>query len=77
MNKTDTFLEYKNLVFSVAYNMLGIVADAEDMVQETYLKWMAMELEWKINASHYILILKISCPKPHKNMQRDNISMHI
>ena len=39
----ETFLEYKALLFSVAYNMLGEVAAAEDIVQDTFLKWMEME----------------------------------
>jgi RNA polymerase sigma-70 factor, ECF subfamily len=39
----ETFLEYKALLFSVAYNMLGEVAAAEDIVQDTFLRWMEME----------------------------------
>jgi RNA polymerase sigma-70 factor (ECF subfamily) len=42
-NKTDTFLEYKALLFSIAYNMLGNIDQAEDMVQDTYLKWMEIQ----------------------------------
>ena len=38
--KTDTFLEYRSLLFSIAYNMLGSVDAAEDLVQDTYLKWV-------------------------------------
>lgn len=38
--KTDTFLEYRSLLFSIAYNMLGSVDAAEDLVHDTYLKWM-------------------------------------
>lgn len=41
-DKTTIFLEYKALLFSIAYNMLGVVADAEDIVQDTFLKWMEM-----------------------------------
>jgi RNA polymerase sigma-70 factor, ECF subfamily len=33
------FLEHRNLLFTVAYEMLGIAADAEDVVQETWLRW--------------------------------------
>lgn len=40
INKTETFLEYKALLFSIAYNMLGSIDGAEDMVQDTYVKWM-------------------------------------
>lgn len=42
-NKTATFLEYKSLLFSIAYNMLGNIDEAEDMVQDTFLKWMEIE----------------------------------
>jgi RNA polymerase sigma-70 factor (ECF subfamily) len=38
--KTETFLEYKPLLFSIAYHMLGSIDAAEDIVQDTYLKWM-------------------------------------
>jgi RNA polymerase sigma-70 factor (ECF subfamily) len=33
------FDQYRSLLFSVAYRMLGTVADAEDMLQETFIRW--------------------------------------
>ena len=34
--ESDPFLDHRSLLFSIAYRMLGRVADAEDTVQETY-----------------------------------------
>jgi len=33
------FEEHRPLLFGIAYRMLGSVADAQDMVQESYLRW--------------------------------------
>jgi RNA polymerase sigma-70 factor (ECF subfamily) len=33
-----TFDQYRSLLFSIAYRMLGSVADAEDMLQETFIR---------------------------------------
>src|ERR1700733_7694086 len=34
-----SFDQYRSLLFSIAYRMLGSVADAEDMLQETFIRW--------------------------------------
>ncbi|HLK79735.1 MAG TPA: sigma factor, partial [Streptosporangiaceae bacterium] len=36
---TEAFLAHRNLLFTVAYEMLGSAADAEDVLQETWLRW--------------------------------------
>ncbi|WP_069815233.1 RNA polymerase sigma-70 factor [Streptomyces sp. TP-A0874] len=42
---TDAFLAHRNLLFTVAYEMLGSAADAEDVLQETWLRWNKVDLE--------------------------------
>lgn len=42
MADADIFTEYRPLLFSIAYRMLGSVADAEDIVQDTFLRWHAL-----------------------------------
>jgi RNA polymerase sigma-70 factor (ECF subfamily) len=39
MNEETIFQTHRYLLFSIAYRMLGSVMDAEDCVQETYLRW--------------------------------------
>jgi RNA polymerase sigma-70 factor (TIGR02957 family) len=36
---TDPFTTHRRLLFTVAYEMLGSAVDAEDVVQETWLRW--------------------------------------
>jgi RNA polymerase sigma-70 factor (ECF subfamily) len=37
----QTFADHRNLLFSVAYRILGSAADAEDIVQDAWFKWSA------------------------------------
>lgn len=41
---TETFVAHRNLLFTVAYEMLGSAADAEDVLQETWLRWVGVDL---------------------------------
>jgi RNA polymerase sigma-70 factor (ECF subfamily) len=40
---TEAFVAYRNLLFTVAYEMLGSAADAEDVLQETWLRWTRVD----------------------------------
>ncbi|WP_040773857.1 RNA polymerase sigma-70 factor [Nocardia pneumoniae] len=42
---TDRFVAHRNLLFTVAYEMLGSAADAEDVLQETWLRWVAVDAQ--------------------------------
>ncbi|PXY32299.1 RNA polymerase sigma-70 factor [Prauserella muralis] len=41
---TEAFVAHRNLLFTVAYELLGSAADAEDVLQETWLRWVAVDL---------------------------------
>ncbi|WP_372446995.1 RNA polymerase sigma-70 factor [Streptomyces flavofungini] len=40
---TAAFLSHRNLLFTIAYEMLGSAADAEDVLQETWLRWAGVD----------------------------------
>ncbi|MFD5102698.1 RNA polymerase sigma-70 factor [Streptomyces albidochromogenes] len=42
---TEAFVAHRNLLFTVAYEMLGSAADAEDVLQETWLRWVKVDLD--------------------------------
>ncbi|MGW5572094.1 RNA polymerase sigma-70 factor [Nocardia thailandica] len=39
----DEFTEHRPLLFSIAYEILGSVVDAEDVLQDSYLRWQAVD----------------------------------
>lgn len=56
------FDQYRSLLFSIAYRMLGSVADAEDMLQETFIKWLELgDEEIRSPRSYLVTILSRLC----------------
>jgi RNA polymerase sigma-70 factor (ECF subfamily) len=41
----DPFVTHRGLLFTVAYEMLGSAADAEDVLQESWLRWARVDRE--------------------------------
>ncbi|MFB4273104.1 RNA polymerase sigma-70 factor [Nonomuraea sp. GTA35] len=41
---TEAFVAHRNLLFTVAYEMLGSAADAEDVLQESWLRWVKVDV---------------------------------
>jgi RNA polymerase sigma-70 factor (ECF subfamily) len=52
---TQPFEENRRLLFTVAYEMLGAAADAEDVVQETWLRWSAADRSDVVEPRAYLV----------------------
>ncbi|MFE3762363.1 RNA polymerase sigma-70 factor [Streptomyces sp. NPDC059104] len=52
---TDTFVSLRNLLFTVAYEMLGSAADAEDVLQETWLRWVEVDPAQVVDHRAYLV----------------------
>ena len=44
LDHTTLFQTHRPHLFAIAYRMLGTVMDAEDLVQESYLRWQKLDL---------------------------------
>jgi RNA polymerase sigma-70 factor (ECF subfamily) len=53
------FDQYRNLLFSIAYRMLSSVTDAEDMLQETFIRWQ-QSAEEEVRSPRAFLVTIIS-----------------
>jgi RNA polymerase sigma-70 factor (ECF subfamily) len=62
VDRLEIFNEHRRLLFSLAYRMLGVVADAEDIVQEAYLRWQsAGDVEVKAPKAYLSTIVTNLC----------------
>ncbi|MFF8727031.1 RNA polymerase sigma-70 factor [Streptomyces sp. NPDC015171] len=53
----DPFTEHRPLLFTLAYELLGSAADAEDVLQESYLRWSAVDPETVRHPRAYLVRL--------------------
>jgi RNA polymerase sigma-70 factor (ECF subfamily) len=51
----DPFVTHRSLLFTVAYEMLGSAADAEDVVQETWLRWADVDRAEVLDPRAYLV----------------------
>jgi RNA polymerase sigma-70 factor, ECF subfamily len=54
MSHLETFSQHRSFLFAIAYRMLGTVTDAEDMVQETFLRWQQTAETTVKSAKNYL-----------------------
>ena len=55
MNQAQVIALYQPTLTSIAYNLLRSKADAEDVVQETFLKWLSVDSEKIQNTKAYLI----------------------
>jgi RNA polymerase sigma-70 factor (TIGR02957 family) len=51
----DPFVAHRSLLFTVAYEMLGSAADAEDVLQESWLRWAGVDRAQVRNPRAYLV----------------------
>lgn len=55
MDSTSTFESHRRRLFGLAYRMLGSRGDAEDIVQEAYLRWHRVDFASVANAEAWLV----------------------
>jgi RNA polymerase sigma-70 factor (TIGR02957 family) len=69
---TDVFVQHRNLLFTVAYEMLGSAADAEDVLQETWLRWFEVDRAEVRDERAYLvrIVTRLSLNRMRTNARR-------
>jgi RNA polymerase sigma factor (sigma-70 family) len=55
MNQEQTIILYQPMLQAIAYNLVRCKADAEDIVQETFLKWLTLGPQKIENTKAYLI----------------------
>lgn len=67
---TDAWVAHRNLLFTVAYEMLGSAADAEDVLQEAWLRWARVPVETVRDPRAYLVRVTTRLALDHLRTQR-------
>ena len=51
---TQIFLAHRNLLFTIGYQILGSAADVEDVLQETWLRWVKVDLAQVVDQAPWL-----------------------
>jgi RNA polymerase sigma factor (sigma-70 family) len=69
------YYEYRELLFPIAYNMLGSMSDAEDLVQETMLKWLSIDRDRVADERAYLVRMLVNkCLNFLRDHKREQIT---
>lgn len=81
MNQNQTIALYHPMLHAIAFKMLGSLADAEDIVQDTFLKWLTIDQEKINNTKAYLIkavtnncINHLNALKQKKNEYLENLN---
>ena len=55
VSSTETFIQYQPQLQRVAFNMVGCVKDAEDLVQDTFERWLKIDHSKIKNVKAYLI----------------------
>lgn len=71
MNQNQTIALYQPMLQSIAYRMVGSIADAEDIVQDTLIKWLTIDSEKIKNTKAYLIrAVKNACINHLEKLKR-------
>ena len=55
MNQAQTIALYQPMLHTIAYNLVRCKQDAEDIVQETFVKWLTIDQQKIENTKAYLI----------------------
>jgi RNA polymerase sigma-70 factor (ECF subfamily) len=69
-NRAQIFDTHRNLLLAIAYRMLGSAADAEDVVQDAFVRWQTTSLEEVKSPKAFLSTVVTRLCIDHKNSAR-------